>query len=129
MSLFKNKYRTESSRLSNYNYSQIGYYFITICTKNRECIFGFINRDKMILSAFGYLIKKHWRQTSKLRKNIKLDSFVVMPDHIHGIIKIIRELPPRNKPVEVDCNQPLLYGDIIKPHFTNMVRNQTIYLR
>ncbi|HLD27558.1 MAG TPA: transposase [Patescibacteria group bacterium] len=89
-----------SIRLSGYDYSQPGYYFITICTKNRENLFGEIKRNKMVLSAFGHLVKRHWQQIPRVRRNVALDAFIIMPNHIHGIIVIkqyhvgaIHELP------------------------------------
>lgn len=88
MILFKNKYRIESIRLKEYDYSWSGYYFITICTKNRENLFGKIINNKMMLSAFGQLVKRHWQQISKIQNNISLDAFIVMPNHFHGIIII-----------------------------------------
>ena len=96
MSLFKNKYRIESIRLPEYDYSLPGYYFINICTKNRENLFGEIKNNKMNLSAFGHLVKRQWRQISKIRKNIVSDAFIIIPNHIHGILTIveaIHELP------------------------------------
>jgi REP element-mobilizing transposase RayT len=97
MTLFKNKYRVESIRLPEYDYSQPGYYYITICTKNREYLFGNIIDDKMMLSAFGHLIKHHWRNIPNPHKNIRLDAFVVMPNHIHGIIVIEKSISQRVK--------------------------------
>ena len=72
-----------SIRLSGYDYSQPGYYFITICTKNRENLFGEIKRNKMVLSAFGHLVKRHWQQIPRVRRNVALDAFIIMPNHIY----------------------------------------------
>jgi putative transposase len=57
VSLYKNKYRVESTRLKNWDYSTSGFYFITICTKERECFFGEIVEGKMILSEPGKIIQ------------------------------------------------------------------------
>ena len=86
--LFKNKYRTKSIRLKDWDYSQNGYYYVTICTKNRECIFGKIVDGKIILSELGGIVNKYWREIPKHFKNIFLDEYVIMPNHIHGIIII-----------------------------------------
>jgi putative transposase len=81
----------KSIRLRGYDYSQTGAYFITICTYNRECLFGKIvpnGRGAMhcALTEIGNIANNEWLKTSEIRKNIQLDSFIVMPNHIHGII-------------------------------------------
>ena len=88
MTLFKNRYRIESARLRNHDYSQPGAYFITICTNNRECLFGNVENGKMILNDAGNFVKKCWFEIPTHYPNIALDAFVIMPNHIHGIIVI-----------------------------------------
>lgn len=75
-------------RLKNYNYSKTGYYFVTICANNRKYIFGDIEDDKMILNLYGKIIKNTWLEIPKHLRNVELDAYVVMPNHIHGIIII-----------------------------------------
>ncbi len=84
----KNKHRNKSIRLEGYDYSSNGLYFITICTKNREHFFGEIINKKMKLSEMGKLVHKYWNEITKNFSFVILHSFVVMPDHIHGIIEI-----------------------------------------
>ena len=86
MTLFKDKYRVESIRLPGYDYSQPGTYFITIVTHNRQCFFGNIVDGEMMLNEFGVLVKNEWLKTGIIRPNIVIDAFVVMPNHLHGII-------------------------------------------
>lgn len=88
MELYKNKYRIESIRLKNWDYSNSGYYFVTICTKNQEHFFGEINNNEMILSDIGKIIYDEWYKSAEIRPNILLDEFIIMPNHIHGIIII-----------------------------------------
>jgi len=88
MTLFKDKYRVESIRLLGYDYSQPGAYFITIVTHNRQCSFGNIIDDEMMLNEFGVLVQNEWLKTGIIRPNINIDTFVVMPNHLHGIIII-----------------------------------------
>ena len=88
MTLFKEKYRIESTRLSGYDYSQPGAYFITIVTYNRQCSFGNIIDGEMMLNEFGVLVQNEWLKTGIIRPNINIDAFVVMPNHLHGIIII-----------------------------------------
>jgi len=64
--------------------AQSGAYFVTICTKDRECIFGKIVDEKMILNEFGDIAKAEWLKTAKIRPNVGIDEFVVMPNHLHG---------------------------------------------
>ncbi len=78
-----------SIRLKDYDYSQAGAYFITICTQNRECLFGEIKDGQMRLNEMGKITAIEWENTSVLRPNIELDEWVVMPNHFHGIIIIL----------------------------------------
>ena len=86
--LYKGKYRIESARLKGWDYSSTGYYFVTICTRYRECIFGRIVEDKMVLTGIGRIVKRFWLGIPEHFENAKLDEFVIMPNHVHGIIAI-----------------------------------------
>ena len=88
MDKFQNKYRIESSRLHNWDYTSKGSYFITICTKNRQFYFGDCINGKMKLSNIGETAKNELLKTESMRKNVKLDEWVVMPNHVHAIIII-----------------------------------------
>lgn len=85
---FIHKLQRKPLRLREYDYSQSGYYFITICTQNRACLFGKIINDEMNLNEQGKIAQEEWHKTAMIRKNITLDVFIVMPNHIHGIIVI-----------------------------------------
>ena len=61
---------------------------MTICTKNRESFFGEIINGKMVLSKIGEIIEYEWKQTHEIRKNVELDEYIIMPDHMHGILFI-----------------------------------------
>jgi putative transposase len=95
MTLFRDKYRIESTRIPGYDYSQPVAYFVTICTKNRVQLFGNIVDGIMILNSTGSMIKNEWEKTGVLRKNVIIDEFVVMPNHFHGIIIINDVETPR----------------------------------
>jgi REP element-mobilizing transposase RayT len=88
MALYKNKYRIESARLKEWDYSNPWYYYVTINTKDHKCWFGKVKDGKMILDESGMLVKEEWERTGEIRKNIDLDYYVIMPNHIHGIIVI-----------------------------------------
>jgi len=88
MTLFKNTYRIESTRLKEWDYSRYGYYFVTICTKDKQYFFGDIVGDKMKLSEIGKIVAGEWPKTDSIRDYAKLDECVIMPNHLHGIIII-----------------------------------------
>ena len=76
-------------RLKEYDYSQPGAYFVTICTKDRLNLFGEIVNEQMHLSAAGQIARRCWDELPDHFGSIELDQFVVMPNHIHGIIIIL----------------------------------------
>ena len=96
-----------SIRLEGYDYSQEGMYFITICTLNKNCIFGNIINDEMQLNETGTIAYNEWLQTPVIRKSIDLDVFVLMPNHIHGIIIIRSGVCNEGVYKEGVCNTPL----------------------
>ncbi|WP_070962237.1 transposase [Desulfococcus multivorans] len=77
-----------SIRLHGYDYSRAGAYFVTICTQNRECLFGDIVAGQMRLNGAGRIVADEWIKTAEIRDEIELDEWVVMPNHFHGIIVI-----------------------------------------
>jgi REP element-mobilizing transposase RayT len=91
MTLYKNKYRIESTRLKGWDYSNDAAYFITICVYNMINYFGKVIENKVNLSNIGEIVNKEWLKTEVIRKNIVLDEYVIMPNHIHGIIMIFNE--------------------------------------
>jgi REP element-mobilizing transposase RayT len=88
---FKTKYRISSARMQNWDYCHTGAYFITICTKNREHYFGEIDNGIMQLSPVGAVADVLWYEIKNHAPNIELDTFVVMPNHIHGILILNRD--------------------------------------
>ena len=74
--------------MKGYDYSKAGAYFVTICTWNKECIFGEIDDEKMKLNEYGKTVFEEWHRSSKIRREIGMDAFVIMPNHIHGIVII-----------------------------------------
>ena len=75
-----------SIRLSVYNYSRVGAYFVTICAQNRACLFGEIVNGEMVLDDSGAMVETIWNELPNRFSNIDLDAFIIMPNHIHGII-------------------------------------------
>lgn len=85
MKQFKSR---KQNRLKDYDYSNNGYYYVTICTYNREYIFGDAVNNEMILNRCRAIAKNSWVDLPNHHKNIQLDEFIIMPNHIHGIIII-----------------------------------------
>ncbi len=80
--------KRKNIRISGYNYSQNGYYFITICTKQREKILANIKNGKTILYSNGKIVEQEILKTNIIRKNVKINDYIIMPNHIHFIIEI-----------------------------------------
>ena len=84
------RHHRRSIRLKGYDYVQSGAYFITICVHNRECLFGDVIEGEMRCNEYGQIVRQEWLKTSEIRPRVRLDEteFGVMPNHIHGIIRI-----------------------------------------
>ncbi|MBI5739331.1 MAG: hypothetical protein HZA16_01310 [Nitrospirae bacterium] len=78
-----------SIRLQEYDYANQGAYYVTICVKDRECLFGSIHNRKMVLNDAGQMVYKWWNESAHKFNRIELDEFVIMPNHMHGIITIV----------------------------------------
>jgi REP element-mobilizing transposase RayT len=88
MDKYQNRYRIPSTRLQNWDYGWDAPYFVTICTENRKCYFGAIVQDKMQLSRLGNLAEDFWYEIKRHAPDVELGPFVVMPNHIHGILTL-----------------------------------------
>ncbi len=86
--LFNDTYRIPSSRLSGYDYSRNGYYFVTICTKNHASFLGYIKNNKMTMHPIGTIAERYFQEIPNHFPFTKIDALVVMPNHIHGILII-----------------------------------------
>lgn len=103
MSLYNQKYRIETCRLKNWDYGSNGKYFITICTKYHISYFGKIVNGQMKLSKLGKMAYKCWEEIPKHFPFVHLDAYVIMPNHVHGIISIEKN----------DCGDLNLNGDVL----------------
>lgn len=83
------KYNRRSIRLKRYDYSQKGAYFVTVCTRDKECVFGEIIDGEMRLNGTGDMVRRWWCELKNKFENVELDEHVVMPNHFHGIIIIV----------------------------------------
>lgn len=92
MTLYRNRYRVKSTRLPGWVYTRAGYYFVTICTKNHLEHFGEIATLIVRLSPIGEVACSFWEEIPTHFPNVTLDEYIIMPNHVHGII-IIRSTP------------------------------------
>ncbi len=83
-----NIHHRRSIRLKEYDYSQEGVYFVTICTEKKECLFGDIVNGKMVLNDAGKIVDQCWLEIPQHFSNVQLHEHIVMPNHVHGIIEI-----------------------------------------
>ena len=84
------RHHRRSIRLAEYDYRQNGAYYVTLCTHERECLFGEIDGGgAMHLNEYGGIVLEEWERTGIVRANVILDALVVMPNHVHGILVIM----------------------------------------
>ena len=89
MSYHPDLHHRQSIRLPAYDYRWPGVYFVTICVKDRHCLFGQVVDGIMRLNAYGHIAEEEWLRTTALRPYVRLDTYVIMPNHLHGIIEIV----------------------------------------
>ncbi len=111
------KHHRRSIRLRNYDYSQPGAYFVTICTYQKQSWFGEIKNGQIYLNQLGKIVADEWLKTCKIRPNFQLDEWVIMPNHFHGIVIINdysgddQSLGAGNRPLDLGAgNLPLDLG-------------------
>ncbi len=104
-----NKHHRRSLRLKGYDYSAAGAYFITICTFQRQCLFGQVVEGEMQLNEFGQIVAEEWLHSKEIRQEIDFDEWVIMPNHLHGIV-LIESIDPVGAngclPSSPWCNDP-----------------------
>ncbi len=86
MAPHQNERHRHSIRLRGFDYREAEAYFITVCTVNRQCLFGAILDGAMELNSLGEIITDEWHRTAIMRPRVSLDAFVIMPNHVHGIV-------------------------------------------
>ncbi|HUT15100.1 MAG TPA: transposase [Anaerolineae bacterium] len=106
------KRHRRSIRMRGYDYTEPGAYFVTICTQNRECLFGDVVDSEMVLNDAGRLVQSVWDAIPDHYPGVDVDTFVIMPNHIHGIIELApvgarpRACPGDRRGCRVDKGQP-----------------------
>ncbi len=102
------KHHRRSIRLKGYDYSQAGFYFVTICCYQRQCLFGDIVDGVMQLNQYGEIVEKEWTRSPLIRQEIELDKYVVMPNNFHAIVII--------NPVGANVHSPLRQPSYFSEH-------------
>lgn len=112
----------QSTRLRGYDYSSAGAYFITICTHQRECIFGEIVDEVIRPNAWGEIVATCWHEIAQHFPTVELDAFVLMPNHVHGIVVIVA--PPSQPSPIPKLGQIIAYFKYQSTKRINLLRDQ-----
>lgn len=110
MLMDKISHHRRSMRLKSYDYSHPGAYFLTICAQERNCLFGKIENDQMRLNDIGQMVDIWWRKIFDKYDSISADEYIIMPNHIHGIINIVGAIPC-NRPVNNVKNEIIMHNN------------------
>ena len=81
-------HQRRSVRLPGYDYAQAGAYCVTICAYQRRSVFGAVVGEEVVLNRWGEVVAKEWERSAAVRRGVEMDAFVVMPNHVHGIVVI-----------------------------------------
>jgi REP element-mobilizing transposase RayT len=120
MTLFNNKYRIESARLKGYDYSSPGRYFVTICAGGMIECFGDVVNHEMKRNDVGEIAHQLWMAILNQHNNVKIDEFIIMPNHVHGIIILCENDYGRDAIIRVSTNGANVHdGDVSNRVSTN----------
>ncbi len=103
-----NRHHRRSIRLKGYDYTQAGAYFVTVCTRDRVCLFGEVMAGEMSLNGYGERVAQWWHDIPRHFPHADIDAFVVMPNHVHGIVII-------DDPVGAGSPRPYIHPDPCNP--------------
>jgi len=117
------KHDRKAMRLKGFKYSWAGSYFVTICSHNRKCIFGSVVNEKMYLNEIGQILHEEWLALPDRYPYIDLDTFQVMPNHMHGIVNIYDKPVKANHP---DAGDPPSSLDSMMGAYKSIVFNKTL---
>lgn len=117
--LYKNKYRIESARLKEFDYSSNYWYYVTINTKNHREFLGEVKDGKVILNNFGKIVDEEWNNISQIRSGVDLDYYVIMPNHSHGIIIVNQSSELKTVKTHRDAS---LRNDVCINSLSNIIR-------
>jgi len=118
-------YKIGSNRLAGWDYSKNGKYFITIKTQNKINYFGHIKNNKMILNDFGKIAYNEWKISGQIRNEIEIETFIVMPNHLHGIV-VLSNLENQMDPV---LDPAEMHGRASQPGYQSLLLNHPKFYR
>ena len=95
--LFRNRYRVPSARLRGWDYRWPGAYAVTICVRERVCCLGEVVETDVALSPFGVIVAEEWSAIPRIHPQVALDEWIIMPDHLHGILILQGEPGPSSR--------------------------------
>ena len=132
MTLYKEKFKIDSHRLKNWDYSSEALYFITLVTQGRKCIFGDIEEGKMILNENGKIVENELSKSIKIRKDWFFHNWIVMPNHVHLLIEIQNEISTPQHIVEThscastSVTSTKIVSNIAETHSCAPLQNQSL---
>ena len=108
MSNVPDRHHRRSIRMPGYDYAQPGVYFVTVCTHQQELLFGEVVGEAMVLNDAGRIVETCWYETPDHFQSVELDAFVIMPNHVHGIVMIVgaRHASPSPIPQRLTTARP-----------------------
>ena len=93
-----------SRRLASFDYSQAAMYFVTLCSHERRCVFGRVESQGVVPNVYGRIVREEWERSALLRESISLDTWVLMPNHLHALV-LTHEPPIDSKSHHVSAQQ------------------------
>ncbi len=123
---YKDKYRINSTRFHDWNYRESAAYFITICTEKQENYFGYVEKEQMVLSPLGAIANVLWYEIKHHAKNIQLGEYVVMPNHLHGILILNNEEFIEKNVKEIVTSKVMFSVETL--HATSLPKNRRMSL-
>ena len=114
--------KRRSARLKDYDYSQGGMYYVTLCINDKRCVFGDAKDGEMILHDEGKMIADNWKSIPERFANVEIDEYIVMPNHLHGIINVADTMDNNGAPIK---GAPTL-GNIVGA-FKSLTTNEYIH--
>jgi len=119
MSFDPEKHHRRSVRLKGYDYAQVGAYFVTICTYQRECLFGEVVEGEMRVNSHGAIVQRCWSDLPRHYPYVELDAFAVMPNHVHGIVvltgfPILANVGAGLRPAPTSASRPHPLSEIVR---------------
>jgi len=118
------KFNRHSIRLKDFDYSQANWFFITICTFKMQPFFGEIRNGMMNLNEFGKIVDDEWNKTKSIRQNVELDSYVIMPNHLHGILIIDKMITSSSNNIQNNNRANQRFAPTLQPNSLGSILGQ-----